>query len=89
VKILSYKIKHRNGAFFIRLGPDKYSYLKYIIKNRNFEITSTFTPEDYRGKRLAAALVEKAVNFANEKNLHVIPKCNYAKDYLSKKNIKK
>ena len=87
--MLSYEIKHIKGKFFIRLGPGKYSYLKYNTKNGNFEITSTFSPEDYRGKGLAAVLVEKAVNYANKKNLHVIPKCSYAKDYLSKKFINK
>jgi len=89
VTILSYEIKHITGKFFIRLGSGKYSYLKYHIKNGNFEITSTFSPEDHRGKGLAAVLVEKAVNYANKKNLHVIPKCSYAKDYLSKKTYKK
>ena len=87
--ILSYEIKHIKGKFFIRLGSGKYSYLKYNITNRNFEITSTYSPKDHRGKGLAAALVEKAVNYAKKKNLHVIPKCSYAKGYLNKKIIKK
>jgi predicted GNAT family acetyltransferase len=87
--MLSYEIKHRKGKFLIRLGPGKYSYLTYRIQNGNLEITSTFSPEGYRGKGLAAVLVEKAVNYANKENLQVIPKCSYARDYLSKKSIKK
>lgn len=82
---LSYDIKHKPGMFFIRLNPGRNSYLKYIVEGGQMKVVSTFTPEEFRGKGLAAALMETALNYAENHKLEVVPECSYAQDYLSKK----
>lgn len=70
--------------FFIRLRPGKYSYLKYKVENGKLRILSTYTPKEFRGKGLAAKLMEEAIKYAESMGLSIVPECSYAKNYLNK-----
>ncbi|MEM2902711.1 MAG: GNAT family N-acetyltransferase [Candidatus Bathyarchaeia archaeon] len=78
------EVKHKPGMFFIRLSPGKYSYLKYEVEHGKLRILSTYTPKEFRGKGLAAKLMEEAVNYAETNGLTLSPECSYAKSYLNK-----
>ncbi|MEM3108848.1 MAG: GNAT family N-acetyltransferase [Candidatus Bathyarchaeia archaeon] len=82
---LTYKVGHKPGMFHIRLAPGKYSYLKYSIEGGDMKILSTYTPEEFRGRGLAALLMEEALKYAKENNLRVVPECSYARYYLEKR----
>jgi predicted GNAT family acetyltransferase len=84
---LSYEVKHRPGMFFISLNAEKFSYLKYSIEEGQMIIMSTHTPEEFRGKGHAAKLMAKAMDYAESRNLHVVPECSYAKYYLNKRKL--
>ena len=71
-------IKHRPNIFFIDLGPGKKAYIRYSIDDKTMVIESTFTPEEYRGKGLAAKIIERAIEFAKEEKLKIRPLCSYS-----------
>lgn len=77
------EVLHRPGLFFIRLDRGIYAYLRYRINGKKMYIESTYTPEQFRGKGLAAKLMEKAISYAKNQGFEIIPLCGYAKHYLS------
>jgi len=82
---LDREVKHKPGMLFIRLSPGKYSYLKYKVEDGRLRILSTYTPKEFRGKGLAAKLMEEAVKYAERNGLTLVPECSYARSYLVKK----
>jgi hypothetical protein len=80
--LMSGKVKRRPHEFVIRLGPGKYAYLEYRVKQDALHIDSTFTPEEYRGRGLARKLTEAAIEYARQKSLKIVPNCGYAKYYF-------
>jgi len=77
------EILHRPGLFLIRLDRGIYAYLRYRLDGRKMYIESTYTPEQFRGKGLAAKLMEEAISYAKNQGFEIIPLCSYAKHYLS------
>jgi len=75
---------HKPGLFFIRLDRGVYAYLRYRIEEKNMYIESTYTPEQFRGKGLAAKLMEEAISYAKSQGFKIVPLCSYAKYYLEK-----
>ncbi|MCG9791440.1 GNAT family N-acetyltransferase [Flavobacterium algicola] len=47
-------------------------------------IDHTEVDEDYNGKGFAKRLVERAIDFAKEKNSKIVPLCSFAKAYFDK-----
>ncbi len=72
------QVIHRQNVFFINLGLGKKVYLRYTIDGNIMVFESTYTPEEYRGKGLAAKVTEKAIEYAREKKLKVRPVCSYS-----------
>ena len=81
---MSEEVRRTAGKFLIRLGPGKYAYLKYRLEGDKMYIDATFTPNEYRGRGLAAELTKAAIEYAREKSLKIVPNCSYAKDYFEK-----
>lgn len=77
-------IKRVADKFLIRLGPGEYAYLKYRLEGGTMYIDATFTPEEHRGRGLAAGLTRAALEYAREQALKVVPNCSYAEDYFEK-----
>ncbi|MEM3506599.1 MAG: GNAT family N-acetyltransferase [Candidatus Bathyarchaeia archaeon] len=77
-------ILHRPGLFLIRLDRGVYAYLKYRLNRKIMYIESTYTPGQFRGKGLAAKLMEEAISYAKNQGLEIVPLCSYAKHYLNK-----
>ncbi len=81
-----YKIIHKPGInkFMIRLEPGKFAYLEYKMEDNKFYIVSTYTHPDYRGRGIAHILTEKAIEFAREHGLKIVPICSYAIRFFKK-----
>lgn len=80
--LMSGEVKRRTHQFVIRLGPGKYAYLEYRVKQDELYIDSTFTPEEYRERGLARKLTEAAIEYARQKSLKIVPNCSYAEHYF-------
>ena len=78
------EVKRTADKFLIRLAPGKYAYIKYRLKGGTMYIDATFTPNEYRGRGLAAELTKAAIEYARENMLKIVPNCSYAKDYFEK-----
>mgnify|MGYP000203288608 FL=1 len=70
--------------FLMRLGPGKFAYLSYEIKGDRMYILSTYTPEEFRGRGIAAELTREALEYARREGLKVVPVCSYTKRFLEK-----
>ena len=81
---MSKEINRTADKFLIRLTPKDHAYVEYHLEGGKMYIDSTFTPEEYRGRGLAAELTEAAIGYAREKKFKIVPNCSYAKDYFEK-----
>jgi len=48
------------------------------------DVRTTYVPIKERGKGIASALMQAAVDYAREQGYHVIPTCSYARDWFEK-----
>lgn len=61
------------------------AYLAYADLGQNtLDFYRTYVPDTLRGRGIAAALVEKALAFADEQGFTVLPSCSYVEHYLAK-----
>lgn len=60
------------------------AYLAYNQSGNKISFYRVFTPEELRGKGIAAKLVEYAFEYARENNLKVHPHCSYIISYLKR-----
>jgi hypothetical protein len=81
---MSKEITRTADKFLINLTPSEHAYIEYHLEGGKMYIDSTFTPEEYRGRGLAAELTEAAIGYAREKKFKIVPNCSYAKDYFEK-----
>ncbi len=80
------EVKHdvQNQKFFI-LIEGKEAYLRYIISDNNsMNMIKTYVPPELRNKGIAAEVVLKAMQYARENNLKVIPSCSYVDTFLKR-----
>lgn len=84
---MDYEIKQKPGTLFIRLNPGKYAYLKYTIIDNKMNVSSTFTPIEWRRKGLATLLMKSAIDYAKKNQLQLIPACSYARYYIKKNKL--
>ena len=81
---MSEEVKRTADKFSIRLAPGKYAYIKYRLGRGTMYIDATFTPNEYRGRGIAAELTKAAIEYAREKSLKIVPNCSYAESYFEK-----
>jgi len=81
---MSEVVRRAADKFLIRMAPGKYAYLKYHLKWGAMYIDATFTPNEYRGRGLAAELTKAAIEYARENALKIVPNCSYAAGYFEK-----
>lgn len=78
------EIENTGGSFRIRLGADTYAELEYHVEGGRIYLDSTYTPEEFRGRGIGAALVEESVSFAKKNKLKIVPVCPFAVEYFKK-----
>ena len=79
---MSEEVRRAADKFLIRLAPGKYAYLKYRLEGGTMYIDAMFTPEEHRGRGLAAELTKAAIEYARENALKIAPNCSYAESYF-------
>ncbi len=63
---------------------DELAYLEYRWLKKDLALMHTFVPESLEGKGLASALAKFALDYAKEKNLHIIVYCPFVGTYLKR-----
>jgi uncharacterized protein len=78
-----WQVQHDQAArrFEVRLGDDQ-AVLNYHLQDGMFVITHTGVPPAWRGRGVAAALTQAALEYARQEGLPVVPACSYAAAYL-------
>ncbi len=81
------EIKGDRGIFFIRENKERLGELMYQLPDSNrMIITHTSVSEKMAGKGLGRQLLEKAVAYARERHLKIIPFCSFAKSVFRKEH---
>ena len=63
------------------------AYLAYMdLGKQTLDIYRTFVPNTLRGRGIAAALTEHALQYAEGKGYTVIPSCSYVERYMERRS---
>jgi predicted GNAT family acetyltransferase len=89
-----FQILHQaeEDLFYVALEDGQRAYIKYRRSDSKSAIAqvdfwTTFVPETYRGKGLAALLVERAFEWADKQNLFITTSCWYAAKKLEQRKL--
>lgn len=87
-----YSVEHQadESLFFIRLEDGENAFLRYrliesLADGGQVDFFSTFVPDAYRGKGLAAKLVEAGFDWAEEQALTIKTSCWYAAKIMDRR----
>ncbi|WP_137817185.1 GNAT family N-acetyltransferase [Pseudomonas sp. 2FG] len=62
------------------------AYLAYMdLGKQTLDIYRTFVPNSLRGRGIAAALTERALEYAESMGYTVIPSCSYVERYMERR----
>lgn len=82
---MSLKIEHnqeRNQFFTVVEGHKAYLDYLALDEGKVLKYYHTFVPPELRGRGIAGALVEFALNYAKDNNYKVNPSCPFVKYYV-------
>ncbi len=79
-------IRHdRDGHRFEAVIDGHLAYLVYVdLGKQTLDIYRTFVPDALRGRGIAAALTQRALDFAEQEGYSVIPSCSYVEWYMER-----
>ena len=79
------KINDKNGAFFIEIDGKQEALMTFVFAgNDKLIIDHTEVNPGNNGKGFGKKMVTKAVEFAREKGIKIIPLCPFAKKVFDK-----
>lgn len=79
------KINDKNGAFFIEIEGKQEALMTFVFAGEDkIIIDHTEVNSGNNGKGFGKKMVEKAVEFAREKGIKIIPLCPFAKSVFDK-----
>ncbi|MBN1412350.1 MAG: N-acetyltransferase [Spirochaetales bacterium] len=80
------EIRHdRDDCLFIFTDGELHAELNYEFKGKDaINIYRTFVDPGLRGKGIAKALMDRAIEFAGKEKLKVFPTCSYAVGFFRK-----
>lgn len=83
----SLSIRHDQAGRQFEVTVDGYrAYLSYMdLGKQTIDIYRTFVPDALRGRGVAAALTEEALQFAEGRGYTVIPSCSYVERYMERR----
>lgn len=61
--------------------------LEYERTETHLDVTHTFVPENLRGQKLAAILMDRIIDYAQQEELGLSGSCSYAASYLKRKDF--
>lgn len=81
-------IHHDQAGHQFETTVDGYrAYLSYMdLGKQTLDIYRTFVPNELRGRGIAAALTETALEYAERLGYTVIPSCSYVERYLERRD---
>lgn len=77
-------INDLQGSRFVLDVDGQEVYVLYAEDKQTLDLYSTYTPPKLRGQGLAEKVVLAAFEYAQEKNLKVIPSCWYVRVFIDK-----
>ena len=78
-------INDKNGFFFVEVNGKTEAKMTFIFASKDkIIIDHTEVNEGNNGKGFGKMMVAKAVEFAREKNLKIIPLCPFVKSVIEK-----
>lgn len=79
------ELNDKNGFFYIDINGKKEANMTFVFAGPNkIIIDHTEVSEGYNGKDFGKKMVSKAVEFAREKGIKIIPLCLFSKKFLIK-----
>ncbi|HCJ1265827.1 N-acetyltransferase [Pseudomonas aeruginosa] len=83
----SLSIHHDVGGHQFETTVDGHrAYLAYMdLGKQTLDIYRTFVPDSLRGRGIAAALTEHALQYADRMGYSVIPSCSYVERYIERR----
>jgi uncharacterized protein len=79
------KRNDKNGTFYIEVSGKKEALMTFVFAGENkIIIDHTEVNPHNNGKGYGKKMVEKAVEFARENNIKIIPLCPFAKSVFDK-----
>ena len=82
------QIIHENdtekGIFRLMDGNEEAGYMSYQWKDGIIDIDHTKVHETYSGQGLAQKLLSKAVEYARENSIKIIPTCSFVKKVMER-----
>ncbi len=78
------EIIHDEGRFHAKTGHGE-AELLYRVEGSMMNVYRTFVPDEDRHMGIAKMLMDKAVAFAEERGLTVVPSCEYAHAYMDER----
>jgi predicted GNAT family acetyltransferase len=83
---MSAEIMHdeTDNKFYVVVDGSE-AYLRYLVIDKNtIEMIKTYVPPELRDRGLAADIVRRGLNFAEENNLKIIPTCSYVATFIKR-----
>lgn len=75
----------KKGAFEVKDGNKLVAEMTYVwSSDDNFIIDHTEVSPKYQGQGLGKAMVQKAVEFARENSLTILPLCSFARSIFNR-----
>lgn len=79
------RINGKNGAFYIEIDGKQEALMTFVFAGDDkIIIDHTEVNPENNGKGFGKKMVEKAVEFAREKGIKIIPLCPFAKNVFDK-----
>ncbi|WP_223067284.1 GNAT family N-acetyltransferase [Paenibacillus caui] len=66
------------SGFILQEDGRPVAEISYILDGDTMTIDHTFVSEELRGQKVGEQLVRKAVHYARENGLKIVPACSYA-----------
>lgn len=60
------------------------AFLRYTFQGGRVFFDHTYVPDAFRGRGVAAALVQAALNEARKQNWKIVPRCSYVAAFLTR-----
>jgi uncharacterized protein len=79
------EVNNKNGFFYIEIDGKVAAKMTFVFAGTDkIIIDHTEVNEAYNGKGFGKMMVEKAVEFAREKEIKIIPLCPFTKSVIDK-----
>lgn len=83
--VVKLEVNNKNGYFYIEINGNTEAKMTFVFAGTDkIIIDHTEVNEGHNGKGFGKMMVAKAVAFAREKNLKIIPLCPFAKKIFEK-----